>query len=216
MNIIKKLMNIQNELKAPKNQFNKFGDYKYRNCEDILEAVKPLLFKNGLILNISDEIVAIGDRFYVQAIAKVIDEENNFIESKAYAREPSEKPKMDNSQVTGSASSYARKYALNGLFCIDDSKDADFYDNTKNNNDNTKKENKVYNKNSNDKNNNDNTKNDKITGKEEAQIQYYINLHKIELQTILDTYGVKELSQLSIVEANQIINKFKSKESKEQ
>ena len=215
MDIIKKLTNVQNELKAPKSQVNKFAGFNYRSCEDILEAVKPLLFKNGLVLQINDEIINIGDRFYVQATAKIIDEENNFIEAKAYAREPSEKPKMDESQVTGSASSYARKYALNGLFCIDDSKDADFYDNTKNNNDNTKKENKVYNKNSNDKNNNDNTKNDKITGKEEAQIQYYINLHKIELQTILDTYGVKELSQLSIVQANQIINRFKSKENKE-
>ena len=209
MNIIKKLMNIQNELKAPKNQFNKFGDYKYRNCEDILEAVKPLLFKNGLILNISDEVTMVGDRIYVQATAKVIDEENNFIESKALARESVDKKGMDASQITGATSSYARKYALNGLFCIDDTKDTDFYENTKNN------DTKNNNENVNTKNNSNNTNNDKITGKEEAQIQYYTNLHKIELQTILDTYGVKELSQLSIVQANQIINRFKSKENKE-
>lgn len=125
MSIVRKLANIQNELKAPKNQYNSFGKYKYRNCEDILEAVKPLLSKNDLILNISDEITFIGDRFYVQATAKVIDVENNFIEAKALAREEFDKKGMDASQITGSASSYARKYALNGLFCIDDTKDAD-------------------------------------------------------------------------------------------
>ena len=207
MDIIKKLTNVQNELKAPKSQVNKFAGFNYRSCEDILEAVKPLLFKNGLVLQINDEIINIGDRFYVQAKAKIIDEENNFIEAKAYAREPSEKPKMDESQVTGSASSYARKYALNGLFCIDDSKDADFYGNTNNNTkNNTKKENK------NNKNNNqDNSKNEKITGKEIAQIQYFAGKHNVELKTILDTYGVEELSQLSAEQASKIINHFKKK-----
>lgn len=207
MDIIKKLTNVQNELKAPKSQVNKFAGFNYRSCEDILEAVKPLLFKNGLVLQINDEIINIGDRFYVQAKAKIIDEENNFIEAKAYAREPSEKPKMDESQVTGSASSYARKYALNGLFCIDDSKDADFYGNTNNNTkNNTKKENK------NNKNNNqDNSKNKKITDKEVALIKYFAGKHNVELKTILDTYGVEELSQLSAEQASKIINHFKKK-----
>ena len=131
MNIYEKLLNIQNELKAPKNQKNNFGNYNYRSCEDILEAVKPLLAKNKLILTISDEIEQIGDRYYVRAIASLTDiekvEENKIqtIQSEAYAREDENKKGMDLSQVTGASSSYARKYALNGLFCIDDTKDAD-------------------------------------------------------------------------------------------
>ena len=131
MNIYEKLLNIQNELKAPKNQKNNFGNYNYRSCEDILEAVKPLLAKNKLILTISDEIEQIGDRYYVRAIASLTDiekvEENKIqtIQSEAYAREDENKKGMDLSQVTGATSSYARKYALNGLFCIDDTKDAD-------------------------------------------------------------------------------------------
>ena len=109
-------------MKAPKNQFNKFGGYKYRNCEDILEAVKPLL--NGAILTISDEIVMIGDRYYIRATATYRD--GDFTQSAAaFAREDESKKGMDASQLTGSTSSYARKYALNGLFCIDDTKDAD-------------------------------------------------------------------------------------------
>ncbi len=120
----KKLSKIQSELKAPKSQFNNFGKYNYRNCEDILEAVKPLLAKEELVLNITDEIVLIGDRYYVKATATIYDG-NNKIETSAFAREADNKKGMDESQVTGAASSYARKYALNGLFCIDDTKDAD-------------------------------------------------------------------------------------------
>lgn len=119
---MEKLAKIQAELKAPKNQFNKFGGYKYRNCEDILEAVKPLL--NGAILTISDEIVMIGERYYVRATATYKD--GDYVQTaSAYAREDDTKKGMDASQLTGSTSSYARKYALNGLFCIDDTKDAD-------------------------------------------------------------------------------------------
>jgi len=119
---MEKLAQIQAELKAPKNQFNKFGGYKYRNCEDILEAVKPLL--NGAILTISDEIIMIGERYYVRATATYQD--GDYTQSAtAYAREEETKKGMDGSQLTGSTSSYARKYALNGLFCIDDTKDAD-------------------------------------------------------------------------------------------
>ena len=129
MNIYEKLLNIQTELKAPKSQHNKFGNYDYRSCEDILEAVKPLCEKNNLLLTIADEIVPFNDRYYVKATAKLIDftDEKGFmqIENTAYAREEENKKGMDGSQVTGAASSYARKYALNGLFCIDDTKDAD-------------------------------------------------------------------------------------------
>jgi len=122
---MKELVMIQSELKAPKNQYNSFGGYKYRSLEDILEALKPLLHKHKSYLIISDEIVQIGDRFYVKATAKLINEKGESIESTAYAREPLSKKKMDEAQVTGASSSYARKYALNGLFAIDDTKDAD-------------------------------------------------------------------------------------------
>ena len=128
------LMKIQQELKAPKNQFNSFGKYKYRSCEDILEAVKPLLSKYTAQLTLSDEIVQIGDRVYVKATASITDG-LVITEVTAYAREPIEKKGMDESQITGTASSYARKYALNGLFLIDDTKDADTdeYKNTQQN-----------------------------------------------------------------------------------
>ena len=124
--IITKLATIQKELKAPKNQFNKFGNYKYRSCEDILESLKGLLEKTKTSLKISDELVILGDRFYVKAIATLYDlESEGKIENTAYAREEETKKGMDGSQITGTASSYARKYALNGLFLIDDTNDAD-------------------------------------------------------------------------------------------
>ena len=119
---MQKLAKIQATLKAPKGQTNSFGNYKYRSCEDILTAVKPLL--DGCVLTISDEIVAIADRIYVKATARIFDE-TQWVETTAFAREASDKKGMDSAQITGSASSYARKYALNGLFCIDDTKDAD-------------------------------------------------------------------------------------------
>ena len=122
--LVQKLITIQSTLKAPKNQRNNFGGYNYRSCEDILEAVKPLLAEQGLILTISDDMVMLGNRFYVKASATITDGENS-ITNVAYAREEETKKGMDSSQITGAASSYARKYALNGLLCIDDTKDAD-------------------------------------------------------------------------------------------
>ena len=120
------LMAVQAELKAPKNQHNSFGKYDYRSAEDIIEAVKPLLKENGLFLNMSDDIVLIGDRYYVKATVKVVDVvTGESVQTSALAREASQKKGMDESQVTGTASSYARKYALNGLFAIDDNRDAD-------------------------------------------------------------------------------------------
>ena len=119
-----KLLKIQSELKAPKNQRNNFGGYNYRSAEDILEAVKPLLKENNCQLTLSDEIVAVGDRIYVKAIATFTDGENE-ITATAFAREAETKKGMDESQITGTASSYARKYCLNGLLLIDDTKDAD-------------------------------------------------------------------------------------------
>lgn len=117
---------VQKSLKAPKNQYNSFGKYKYRSCEDILEAAKPLCCDNNILLTVSDEVVFMGNRFYIKATAVLHDiESDSVIENSAYAREADDKKGMDDSQITGTASSYARKYALNGLFCIDDTKDAD-------------------------------------------------------------------------------------------
>ena len=154
MGIYEKLSKIQEELKAPKGQYNSFGKYKYRSCEDILEAVKPLLVKNKLSLQLYDELIVVGEstpttyeetyydkdlkrentrivvtgnqRYYIKATARLLDiEDNSTMENTAYAREDETKKGMDGSQITGTASSYARKYALNGLFLIDDTKDAD-------------------------------------------------------------------------------------------
>ena len=124
--IYEKLLAVQNELKAPKDKRNNFGGYNYRSCEGILEAVKPLLQEQGLMLTIKDEVVNIGDRYYVRATALLDDiSSNGEIAITALAREEEAKKGMDASQITGTASSYARKYALNGLFLIDDTKDAD-------------------------------------------------------------------------------------------
>lgn len=124
--LIQKLANIQQELKAPKNQFNKFGKYNYRNCEDILEAVKPLCFKHRATLTVHDEVKYCEGRFYIEAVATLHDwDSGEVVVNRAFARESDSKTEMDASQVTGASSSYARKYALNGLFCIDDTKDAD-------------------------------------------------------------------------------------------
>lgn len=126
MTIYEKLLNIQTELKAPKSQRNNFGKYNYRSCEDILEAVKPLLKKEKCTLIINDEIERIEARYYIKATVNLIDvESGEKIGTSAYAREEESKKGMDGSQVTGASSSYARKYALNGLFAIDDTKDSD-------------------------------------------------------------------------------------------
>lgn len=126
MTIYEKLSNIQSELKAPKSQYNSFGKYSYRSCEDILEAVKPICAKNKAVCLINDEIVTVGERYYVKSTVSLIDTESGEgIKNTAYSREEEDKKGMDGSQVTGASSSYARKYALNGLFAIDDTKDSD-------------------------------------------------------------------------------------------
>ena len=123
---LKRVGMAQAELKAPKNQYNSFGKYNYRSCEDILEAAKPINKKYGLILLLTDKPVCIGQRYYIEATARLYDTESDqFLDATASAREADTKKGMDDSQVTGTASSYARKYALNGLYNIDDTKDAD-------------------------------------------------------------------------------------------
>lgn len=133
LSLQERLLKVQEELKAPKGQYNSFGKYKYRSCEDILESVKPLLVKYNLTLTLNDELENIGERYYIKATAKILSAEKElednrlqkYIANTAYAREDESKKGMDGSQITGTASSYARKYALNGLFLIDDTKDAD-------------------------------------------------------------------------------------------
>lgn len=134
------LFQIQAELKVPKNQTNAFGKYKYRSAEDIIEAVKPILAKHNTSIIITDEVVQVGDRIYIKATAKIFDETSN-ISVCGWAREEETKKGMDAAQITGACSSYARKYALNGLFAIDDTKDADA---TNNHNDDITEEDKMY------------------------------------------------------------------------
>lgn len=130
MGLIEKLSGIQKEMKVPKNLYNKFGDYNYRNAESIFEAFKPLEAKYKVSLVVSDDVVPVGDRIYIKAAAKLMDcESQEFITATAFAREALTKKGMDDAQITGSASSYARKYALNGLFLLDDTKDPDTNEN---------------------------------------------------------------------------------------
>ena len=206
MNIYEKLSNVQTELKAPKNQFNGFGKYKYRSCEDILEAVKPLLAKNKLTMIISDEIEHIGERFYVKATIELFDvETGETIITSKLAREEETKKGMDASQLTGSTSSYATKYALNGLFLIDDTKDAD----ATNNHGNQKNENK------------DTNKSDKPTQKKESKkitidtyleaIRKYEKEYQTEIKDYLVDKALMEIEDLNFEQAKELAIQIKDK-----
>lgn len=192
MNIYEKLSNIQNELKCNKNQYNDFGKYAYRSCEDILEAVKPLLKKEKVVLTISDELQYIGNRYYIKATATLIDTESEAtISNSAYAREEETKKGMDGSQITGASSSYARKYALNGLFGIDDNKDSD----TTNIQSKEEKEDK------------------KISPKQMELIQkYYQGENLIKL---LEVNNLDKLEDMSINKASEILSKLFKKKDEE-
>ena len=187
-----KLMNIQQELKAPKSQYNDFGKYAYRSCEDILEAVKPLLKKEKVVLTISDELQYIGNRYYIKATATLIDTESEAtISNSAYAREEETKKGMDGSQITGASSSYARKYALNGLFGIDDNKDSD----TTNIQSKEEKEDK------------------KASPKQIELIQKYYQGEN--LTKLLEVNNIEKLEDMSINKASEILSKlFAKKEDK--
>lgn len=187
-----KLMNIQQELKAPKGQYNSFGKYAYRSCEDILEAVKPLLKKEKVVLTISDELQYIGNRYYIKATATLIDTESEaIISNSAYAREEETKKGMDGSQITGASSSYARKYALNGLFGIDDNKDSD----TTNIQSKEEKEDK------------------KASPKQIELIQKYYQGEN--LTKLLEVNNIDKLEDMSINKASEILSKlFAKKEDK--
>ena len=187
-----KLMNIQQELKAPKGQYNDFGKYAYRSCEDILEAVKPLLRKEKVVLTTSDELQYIGNRYYIKATATLIDTESEaIISNSAYAREEETKKGMDGSQITGASSSYARKYALNGLFGIDDNKDSD----TTNIQSKEEKEDK------------------KASPKQIELIQKYYQGEN--LTKLLEVNNIEKLEDMSINKASEILSKlFAKKEDK--
>ena len=188
--IAKKLLNIQQKLKAPKNQRNNFGGYNYRSCEDILEAVKPLLKEENLIMTITDELVYIGERYYIKATSILTDiEENTQLINIAYAREEETKKGMDGSQITGTASSYARKYALNGLFLIDDQKDADTDEYTKQ------------------------QEEEKATEKQLKIIEYY---YKDEnLKKLLASNNIEKIEELPKTKATEIIKKLNEKKEYE-
>lgn len=218
--IYKKLLEIQTELKAPKGQYNSFGKYKYRSCEDILEAVKPICKKHNVTLIISDEIVSIGDnssttytenyydkdlkkenvrnvvtggqRYYIKATATIIDiEDGSNLSNTAYAREEETKKGMDGSQITGTASSYARKYALNGLFCIDDTKDAD----TDEYKEQTEKDKIIDNK--------------LVEGLNMAIEKSQIDQKAVEL--ILNQYGYTNTAEIKMKDYMNIVNDFKNR-----
>ena len=207
MTIYEKLRNIQSKLEAPKGQHNSFGNYDYRSCEDILGALKPLLNDNDCVLTLSDEIINIGERFYIKATARLFDSDGE-VSNSAFAREALTKKGMDDSQVTGTASSYARKYALNGLFCIDDTKDADTdeYKNQQSNNqpsqkNNQKKQNTARQKQSND------TK--MITAEQGQTIKELLAKAGMSEEQLLNQLKAKSLSQLKESAAIQLIEKLK-------
>ena len=195
MNVYEKLIAIQSELKAPKSQYNNFGKYAYRNCEDILESLKPLLKEHKSTIYISDEIVTVLERFYVKATVTFIDAETGEkIINTAYAREEEDKKGMDGSQVTGSSSSYARKYALNGMFAIDDTKDSDFTNTT--------------------------TKGDN-PGLSEAQIKRLLAIaSKVNIsaddvkKVVAKNFGVQDLRKMSKQQYDEICSRLEKKGSK--
>ena len=195
MNVYEKLIAIQSELKAPKSQYNNFGKYAYRNCEDILESLKPLLKEHKSTIYISDEIVTVLDRFYVKATVTFIDAETGEkIINTAYAREEEDKKGMDGSQVTGSSSSYARKYALNGMFAIDDTKDSDFTNTT--------------------------IKGDN-TGLSEAQIKRLLAIaSKVNIsaddvkKVVAKTFGVQDLRKMNKQQYDEICSRLEKKNNK--
>lgn len=192
LSLVQKVVLVQDELKAPKGQFNKFGNYKYRSCEDIVESVKPILKKYNIMLNISDELVLVGDRYYVKAVAGLTDG-TDVIQSVAFAREPQDLKGMSESQITGTASSYARKYALNGLLAIDDTKDPDTDEFATQTGKEPKQEPKA-------------TPN---------QINYLLKAYTGEnLEKLLKTNNISKIEDLPMTKASELISKLSNKGTK--
>lgn len=179
MGVFEKLMNIQGKLKAPKNQYNEFSNFYYRNCEDILESVKPLLQQEKAVLLLTDKVEVIGGKNYLVATAKLVDvESGEFIENQALARETVQRAKFDDAQLTGAASTYARKYALNGLFCIDDVKDPDT------GNGEEKNHTKVNDK--------------QVTAKQIAELQVLAKKKGVPIENIVKGYKLKRIQDIDM------------------
>lgn len=205
MNVYEKLMNIQNELVAPKNQYNAFGKYKYRSCEDILESLKPLLAKYKATLIISDDISHVEGRHYVVARVVFMDiEKGEQITNTAFAREEENKKGMDGSQITGSASSYARKYALNGMFCIDDTKDSDST-NTHG------KDKKTDTKQPSTPNAKQTAKPKKITGTQAKTLSQLIEMKGVDIKKILAYFKVEKIEDLMTDQYGKTMEQLKAK-----
>lgn len=196
MGINEKLLNIQKDLKCKKNQYNSFGKYRYRSCEDILESVKPLLAREKCCLHITDDVHCVGDRIYIKATAEISDcESGESISNCAFAREPSVKKGQDESQITGTSSSYARKYCLNGLFLIDDTKDADTDEYR------TQAENQYKAQN----------KPNKLT---DIQVQSLINVvtkKGLDLDDLIAKVGLDDVSELTAETYNEIVKMLRGK-----
>ena len=201
MNIYEKLSEVQNELKAPKSKYNSFGKYNYRSCEDILEAVKPILKAKKLAMTVKDDVFNVGDRFYIMATVTVFDcESEDKLITTAFAREDNDKKGMDGSQITGSSSSYARKYALNGMFAIDDTKDADSW----NAHDKDKAENKSDNRKK------DEPKVEYATEEQISKLNKYYAGRKDRYDNALKRYGVTNAVQLKKMEAQALIDRIEA------
>ena len=204
MEFKEKLQKIQCELKAPKNLYNSFGKYKYRNAEGICEAVKPMLEKHKVILTLSDDIIQVGERYYIKATASLKDvESDGFVDITAMARESLDKKGIDESQITGTASSYARKYALNGLFLLDDTKDADsdeYHNQAKKDDQPSEKEQKEV----------ETIKQQKISALKVKAIQTAIAKERIDPQSVLNVYKIKsfeEMTEEMFLDANKKLGK---------
>ena len=194
MNIYEKLTEVQNELKAPKSKYNSFGKYNYRSCEDILEAVKPILKAKRLAMTVKDDVFNIGDRFYIMATVTVFDcESEEKVTTTAYAREDADKKGMDGSQITGSSSSYARKYALNGMFAIDDTKDADSW--------NTHDKDRTVEK----------KEAERATEEQIAKLRALYKGKEDKLKELLDKYGITSPVQFKRMEIQSVIDKLEAK-----
>lgn len=194
MNIYEKLTEVQNELKAPKSKYNSFGKYNYRSCEDILEAVKPILKAKRLAMTVKDDVFNIGDRFYIMATVTVFDcESEEKVTTTAYAREDADKKGMDGSQITGSSSSYARKYALNGMFAIDDTKDADSW--------NTHDKDRTVEK----------KEAERATEEQVAKLRALYKGKEDKLTELLDKYDITNPVQFKRMEIQSVIDKLEAK-----
>lgn len=194
---MKKLVTLQSRLKAPKGQYNSFGKYAYRSCEDIVEASKPIMAELGLILLLNDEVVEIQDRIYIKATATIIDSETgDRVSVNALAREPKELKGMTEAQITGSASSYARKYALNGLLAIDDTKDSDTEEAQKQANKGQKNAQSGKTADNKKKEESKKEKNNFITSEEKAEIEHLINISGTDETILLGYYKIDSLDEM--------------------